>query len=143
MIDSAARTPRLLVSYALRGALVGLAACGALYFAWQTVDAAIEDRPEIDGPESAVAATGGMLLAGVPSSLLLSLLVAWAARLRHPWAVSLLGLFNIAVLVCVLGSLRVPGFGAWILPFALVIIAYAAAAVLVAHFIRSQPAAPN
>ncbi|HEX5543367.1 MAG TPA: hypothetical protein VFX60_17735 [Micromonospora sp.] len=39
MIAPSARTPLLFFSYALRGALAGLAVCGALYFAWRTAAA--------------------------------------------------------------------------------------------------------
>jgi hypothetical protein len=114
----------------MRGAVAGIAVSGTIYFARRYALSVIDRHPEIDGPETLGSTILIMLYVGIPTGFVLGLLVAWAARLRHPWAVSLMGLLISAVLSCGLGMVKVPTLGpGWTI--GLVIVAYAAAAVLV------------
>ncbi|MGK5737917.1 hypothetical protein [Micromonospora sp. URMC 103] len=112
----------------LRGAAAGLAVSGAFYLATQYASSVIDRHPEIDGPETLGSTVLVTLGVGVPGSVVLGLLVAWAAGLRRPWAVSLLGLMISGVLICGWGALDLPTFAPpWLLIGTLVVVAYALA----------------
>ena len=140
MIASTGRTLRPWVLDALRGALVGLAVFGTWYFAVRYADSVIEPHPGDDGLAVLGATVLIVLKVGIPSSAVVGVLAAWAARLRRPWAVTLLGPLNTGLLVCGLSFLQVePPIvePRWVLPSILIVLAYAAAAVLAARF--AQP----
>ena len=134
----------VLLTRALRGALAGLAAWGALVLAFDYADQAIREAEAanpVDNGVGILAATVGLgLRIGVPASAVTGFLVAWALRLRRPWAVALLGLLYGSVLLtlsCLLpGAESVP---AWFIP-AIIIVSYALAAATPLNVGRRQPA---
>ncbi|MEH0935353.1 hypothetical protein [Micromonospora psammae] len=114
----------------LRGALAGLAVFAALYLATQYADSVVDRHPEVDGPETVGSTVLIALGVGIPSSVILGLLVAWAAGLPRPWAVSLLGLMFSGLLICGWGALKIPAFASpRLLMVTLIVVAYALAAV--------------
>lgn len=130
MIASPGRALPIRMSDGLRGALAGLAVSGAFYLAMQYATSVVDRHPEIDGPETLGSTVLITLGVGIPGSVVVGLLVAWAAGLRRPWAVSLLGLMISNVLICGWGALDVPTFAPpWLLIGALVASAYALAGV--------------
>jgi hypothetical protein len=132
--STASRAPRSLIGRAVRGAITGLAVCATLYlaleYARQDVGTHLDQHPETDGLLVLGAIVVTALKIGVPLSYVAGLLVAWAAGLRRPWAVSFLGLLASGFLICVCGVITqggpVPGW----LPMSMIIGAFAGAAVI-------------
>ncbi|GAA3765978.1 hypothetical protein GCM10022379_37270 [Micromonospora maritima] len=125
----------------LRGGIVGFVVFGALALATTYAGSVIDRHPEIDGPETLGSTVLITLEVGIPSALVLGLLIAWATRLPRPWAVSLLGLMNSGLLICGYGSLRIRVIEPrWLVPVSLIVLAHVLTAVLVARSARSAHA---
>ena len=132
MTTSPGRALPIWVSAGIRGGLAGLAVSAALYLATKYATSIVDRHPEIDGPETLGSTVLIMLQVGIPSSVVVGLLIAWAARLRRPWAVSFLGLIISGVLICGWGALEITTFAPpWLLIVTLAVVAYALAAVAV------------
>ncbi|MEU5789138.1 hypothetical protein ABZ754_15595 [Micromonospora purpureochromogenes] len=102
-----ATTTATLLSYATRGALVGVGVAAAWLaaaaYASRSVEARLAAETATDAANgSGVAALGDEVAhtvgIGLPATLLLGLLVAWGLRLPRPWAVPLVGALLTGVL---------------------------------------------
>lgn len=132
------------LSRALRGALAGLAAWGALVLAFDYAERAIREaeaaNPVDNGVGILVAEVGLGLYIGVPACLVTGFLVAWVLRLRRPWAVALLSLLYGSVLLipsCFMmsGAESVPD---WLVP-TIIVGSYALAAATPLPLPQRQP----
>ncbi len=134
------------IPYLLRGAVAGTAVIAIMSAALEYAVSVVERHPTVDGPETLGATMLVMLWIGVPSSLVVGLLAAWAIGLPRPWLVSLVGLLNAGLFVCGLGRLlerHADYVPRWLLVGSLVILAYAVAALLVGRCRHHKPGISN
>ncbi|GIF71179.1 hypothetical protein [Asanoa siamensis] len=118
---------------AVRGALVGLPVFGALLVAQWQAGSAVGSDSRLDNGTNILAATAVVfLIYAVPGALVLGWIGAWVARLRHPWAVALVGAHIAGALLLCYGP--APVIPAWPSAAIEVVVAYAVAALLVTRF---------
>jgi hypothetical protein len=112
----------LLLSSALRGLLVGLAACAVFALSILFTSSSLPTA------QSGAVVLTTMIGIGLPVAFIAGTIVAWLVKLPRPWLISLAGLALTLILACTIGWLA--NGVAWIIPALIMLASYATTTAL-------------